>query len=117
MKNPTSIKIGYTNVAIFYVDNAALEKIVDDPEEQDPIYGVFLSRTNEIYLWQGLDKVQLADTFLHECLHAHSHILGVRYIERKNGRAEETAINCTSAGTVMIFQGNPKVFRWWVSLF
>ena len=115
MTRPRQVKIGYATVSIKYVSDNVLDRVADDEDER--LYGCFISRANVIYLYEGLTNLQLADTFLHECLHAHAHINGIRFKETDSEKAEETAINCASAATVELWIRNPKVKKWWDSLF
>ena len=64
----------------------------------------------EIVLAEGQSKEALADTFLHEVLHAVGHLMGVEY------ETEELTVQTFATGLTTFWQANPGALRWWASL-
>ena len=64
----------------------------------------------EIVLAEGQSKEALADTFLHEVLHALGHLMGVEY------ETEEHTVQTFATGLTTFWQANPGALRWWASL-
>jgi len=63
MDKPTKVKIGWKDVKIKYVDPSFLKNNVD-------CYGQYISRTGTIEIQNEIKGVDLANTVLHEILHA-----------------------------------------------
>jgi hypothetical protein len=116
MTLPKKVKIGYATVSIDFIDDIELKRL-NGAEENDRLYGCFVSRDNAIYLLWDLEPLQLADVFLHECLHAHAHIHGIRFKENTDALSEETGINTSSSATVTLWSRNHAAKKWWDSLF
>ena len=64
----------------------------------------------EIVLAEGQSKEALADTFLHEVLHAVGHLMGVEY------ETEEQTVQPFATGLTTFWQANPGALRWWANL-
>ena len=64
----------------------------------------------EIVLAEGQSKEALADTFLHEVLHAVGHLMGVEY------ETEEQTVQTFATGLTTFWQANPGALRWWANL-
>ena len=64
----------------------------------------------EIVLAEGQSKEALADTFLHEVLHAVGNLMGVEY------ETEELTVQTFATGLTTFWQANPRALRWWASL-
>jgi hypothetical protein len=64
----------------------------------------------EIVLAEGQSREALADTFLHEVLHAVGHLMGVDY------EAEEQVVQTMATGLTTFWQANPGALKWWASL-
>jgi len=64
----------------------------------------------EIVLAEGQSKEALADTFLHEVLHAVGHLMGVEY------ETEEQTVQTFATGLTTFWQANPGALRWWATL-
>ena len=64
----------------------------------------------EIVLAEGQSKEALADTFLHEVLHAVGNLMGVEY------ETEEQTVQTFATGLTTFWQANPGALRWWASL-
>jgi hypothetical protein len=63
-----------------------------------------------IVLCKSLPKESMADTFLHECLHAIGHSMDI------NWRKEEVVARRVATGLCTLWKQNPAAFRWWSSL-
>ena len=64
----------------------------------------------EIVLAEGQSKEALADTFLHEVLHAVGHLMGVEY------ETEEQTVQTFATGLTPFWQAHPGALRWWANL-
>jgi hypothetical protein len=108
--------IGYAEVGINFVSDYELQEVLESVGEGQREYGCYFSRDNTIYIYEGLTRLQMADTFLHECMHAHVHINGLKFAEMNESKAEEKAVNSISSATVQLWKRNPAAKKWWVSL-
>ena len=63
-----------------------------------------------ICLFRDLPSDAMADTFLHECIHAVGYVMGVSW-----GKEEQVARRISS-GLCSMWKDNPTVFKWWLSL-
>lgn len=68
------------------------------------------STTQTIALFANLPKEAMADTFLHECIHAIGNTMGVEWSR------EEHVAQRIATGLCTVWKSNPSVFRWWRSL-
>lgn len=64
----------------------------------------------EIVLAEGQSREALADTFLHEVLHAVGSLMGVEY------ETEEQTVQTFATGLTTFWQANPGALRWWANL-
>jgi len=64
----------------------------------------------EIVLAEGQSREALADTFLHEVLHAVGHLMGIDY------ESEEQVVQTFATGLTTFWQANPVALKWWSSL-
>ena len=64
----------------------------------------------EIVLAEGQSREALADTFLHEVLHAVGHLMGIDY------DSEEQVVQTFATGLTTFWQANPGALKWWGSL-
>lgn len=64
----------------------------------------------EIVLAEGQSREALADTFLHEVLHAIAHAMGVDW------EGEEQVVGSMATGLTTFWQANPGALRWWGAL-
>ena len=64
----------------------------------------------QIVLAEGQSREALADTFLHEVLHAVGHLMGVDY------ENEEQVVQTFATGLTTFWQANPGALKWWASL-
>ena len=63
-----------------------------------------------IVVCKAIPKEAMADTFLHECLHAVAHAMDV------NWRKEEQVARRLATGLCTLWKQNPAAFRWWRNL-
>jgi|TARA_R110000824_G_scaffold88382_1_gene217335 hypothetical protein len=63
-----------------------------------------------IVVYEGLADEAKADTFLHECIHAVAHLMGVEWTK------EEQVSRRIATGLCTLWKENPSAFRWWRNL-
>lgn len=101
---PGPIKVGPFDFKIRWTGKAEAEK--------KKALGTCDKNEHVISIYAGLNHLQMADTFLHEILHAVHHvILGPGGDERK----EEVAVEAYSIGLTMVARDNPRFFEWWLA--
>ena len=66
--------------------------------------------TQTIALCTNLTDQAMADTFLHECIHAVGYAMGVEW------KREEIVAHRVATGLCMMWKDNPNVFKWWANL-
>jgi hypothetical protein len=105
LDKPTSIKIGYIDYTVTWVDN----KWSDSTGRRGEID--YCGR--EIFIVQDMDNLSIADTFIHELMHAL-----MQHYERniETPIERERAVEIMGAGLVMVWRDNPDVLKWWSSL-
>jgi|TARA_Y100000310_G_scaffold246375_1_gene251657 alcohol dehydrogenase class IV len=103
---PKAMKIGHRRFKIKYIPYKELQKLHDSDEE---IYAL-LDSNDCIYLDEAMGGTTMADAFLHECIHAFNHVLGIEYPK------EENVANSMAAVVVTLWADNKKAFKWWASL-
>ena len=64
-----------------------------------------------ISLFEEQTNESMADTFLHEILHAVFYAMGI-----DESSDEENTIRRVSTGLCCVWSANPSAFRWWQSL-
>ena len=64
----------------------------------------------EIVLAEGQSRQSLADTFLHEVLHAVGAAMSVDF------ETEEQVVLTFATGLTTFWQANPSALKWWASL-
>ena len=63
-----------------------------------------------IFIYEDQKPDAMADTFLHECLHAIVFSLGADVKE------EENIVHRIATGLCTVWKQNPSAFKWWESL-
>ncbi len=66
--------------------------------------------TQTICIFKDLPKEAIADTFLHECIHAIGNVMGVEWSK------EEQVAHRIATGLCTMWKSNPSAFKWWASL-
>ena len=64
----------------------------------------------QIYIINGQPKSGLANTFLHEVIHAINYCMGIT-----SGK-EEQLTNRLANGLCAVWKDNPEAFKWWANL-
>lgn len=100
---PTKIKIGPFDYIIHWYDRKE--------EDQRGCYGYCDSNDMEIGLSERRSNKCIADTFMHEAVHALWCVLGL-----KNQETEENVAGRLGVGITMIARDNPEIFKWWLNL-
>lgn len=104
MKRPTSIKVLNLDYEIHWHDEGW--------HEQTGSYGQQNIRRQVIRIDESAPPQLIADTFLHEVVHAVFDAFG---LEEKAER-EEPITRRLATGLCTIWKDNPKAFAWWQSL-
>lgn len=78
--------------------------------EASEAYGWCDFGRQEIILVDGQSREALADTFLHEAMHAIGNAMGVDW------QAEEKVVATMSTGLTTFWQANPRALKWWARL-
>lgn len=104
LDRPSKIRIGPLEYAVRWYDRAE--------EDEKGCYGYTDSNEMEIGISERRPKLNIADTFMHEAVHALWYVLGM-----KDKEDEETVASRFGIGLSMIARDNPDLFRWWLSLF
>lgn len=63
-----------------------------------------------IAIYDGLPREAMADTFLHEVIHAIGNVMGIEW------GSEESVARRVATGLCTVMKANPSAFRWWQSL-
>lgn len=100
---PKTVRIGcYTyDVGIMHGDDADIAEVA----------GATSGLRQMIRVRPHMKPQQLANTFMHEVLHAIHYVYGL-----KDGDEEEKFTNQTANGLCAFWQDNPEACRWWVKL-
>ena len=86
-------------------------KFVDDTERIAAEADGWCDSSNQtIVLYSKLPNEALADTFLHECIHAVSETMGIDWGN------EEAVARRVATGLCTLWKNNPSAFKWWLSL-
>ena len=102
MTKPTRVKVGWKDIDIDYV-KASFKK------DNTDCYGQYLNRENKIEIHEELDNDDLANTMLHEVMHAivyHSS-LNQPGGPLKDDESEEQTTNSLSNWLIGVFRDNP----------
>lgn len=65
--------------------------------------------TLQLYIGEGQPKSALANTFLHEVIHAINYSMGIASGD------EENLTNRLANGLCAVWKENPDVFKWWAA--
>jgi|TARA_R100001463_G_scaffold2960_3_gene12259 Zn-dependent peptidase ImmA (M78 family) len=63
-----------------------------------------------IVICKSMSNQAIADTFLHECIHALNHSVGINF------RKDEDIARKVGTGICTLFKDNKAAMRWWISL-
>ncbi len=63
-----------------------------------------------IAIYEGLPNEAMADTFLHEVIHAIGNVMGVEW------GSEENVARRVATGLCTVMKSNPSAFKWWRGL-
>ena len=98
---PNSVKIGWKDVKIEYVDPSFFKNNVD-------CYGQYISRTGTIEIQKEIKGVDLANTVLHEIMHAivYNSSLNSEGGALSDGKDEEQVVNSMCNQLMMVFRDN-----------
>jgi len=99
---PKKVKIGWKDVKIDYVDPSFFKNNVD-------CYGQYISRTGTIEIQKEIEGVDLANTVLHEIMHAivYNSSLNSEGGSLSDGKDEEQVVNSMCNQLMMVFRDNP----------
>lgn len=106
MDRPTRIKVGQADYAIEYVD----AEWVNDNDLQ----GRIDYRKRVISIYEKRPAVEIAETFMHEVVHALLHHYNRIHLDEPIGN--EDVSEWLGAGLVMVWRDNPEAFAWWSEL-
>jgi hypothetical protein len=102
LRRPSRIKILNMTYKIKFVDET--ERVAAEAD------GWCDSTTQTIAVFKLLPNEAMADTFLHECIHAVGNVMGVDWSK------EEQVAHRIATGMCTVVKTNPNVFKWWQSL-
>ena len=100
---PTMVKVLNFDFEVKWVDK--------DAEDGAQKFGWCNCNTQIIGISSANKPKQLADTFLHEVMHALNWVLGI-----KDGVKEEEICQRLSSGICCFWIDNPKTLEWWSAL-
>jgi hypothetical protein len=80
--------------------------------EDTKCFGRCDNNEQEIEIYEDLKPSKMADTFLHEVMHAVYCNMGLTGKRRR----EETVVNQLATGLTNVWRDNPAVFAWWAAL-
>lgn len=91
-----------------------------EDHEQEGTYGHFNSFQHRISIRPGLIPLKVANTFIHEVLHAIHWVYGLMRPGSSGPAApdeptEEEYTTQTANGLCAFWQDNPEAMKWWVS--
>lgn len=81
--------------------------------EEEGTYGHMNSFQNRISLRPGLPGLKLANTFLHEVLHAIHWVYGLSKHPEERQPSEEEYTELGANGICAFWQDNPEAIKWW----
>jgi len=104
---PSEIKIGWKDIKIEYVDPSFFQNNSD-------YWGQFLTRKGKIEIQKEIDGDDLANTLLHEILHA---IVYASSLNSDGGaledhKDEEQTVNSITNHLMSVFKDNPWFLKW-----
>lgn len=102
-KMPKAVRIGCFSYVV--------QVIEEEGAEIAGIAGAMHSLRQRIRIRAGMTPQQVANTFIHEVLHAIHHVYGLR-----DGCDEETFTELSANGLCAFWQDNPKAVKWWEEL-
>lgn len=97
---PKSIKVGCYKFRI--------EVLEADDAEASAEFGHMNSVNQKIRLRPGMTAQNLADTFIHEVIHAINWLF-----DSHDGMSEEQFTLMAAHGLCSLWQDNPKAMKWW----
>jgi hypothetical protein len=86
-----------------------------EDHEQEGSYGHMNSFRQRISVRPGMSRHKLANTFIHEVLHAIHWVYGLMPAEDRQ-LTEEDFTELTANGLCAFWQDNPKACTWWAKL-
>jgi len=102
VKRPTRLKILNLTYKVKFME--ATEHEVSDAD------GWCDHEHQTIAIYKHLSSESMADCFLHECIHAISHVMDISW------RSEEQVARRLSTGLCTLWKANRAAFRWWSGL-
>ncbi len=103
---PTKVRVGCFTYSV----------IIGSPEdhEVEGTYGHMSSFMQHISLRPRMSAHQLANTFIHEVLHAIHYVYGLIKHPDEPQPSEEEYTTLSANGLCAFWQDNPEAMRWWV---
>ncbi|MFW6855368.1 hypothetical protein ACODYM_29175 [Burkholderia gladioli] len=75
------------------------------------MFGACDTQTQVIWLFEGMTPENLADTFIHEVLHA------IHWVADLDDKSDEEAFTLRTAhGLCQLWQDNPETMKWWTRI-
>lgn len=105
---PKKVRVGSLWVKILVGDN--------DDHEMDATFGHFNSLKSLISLRPTMNSQQLANTFIHECIHAMNHGSRAGCGLEHYSDVEEDFTSKIANGIAAFWQDNPEAVAWWVRI-
>jgi len=102
---PESIRVGCYDFRIIVGTHTA--------HEQDGTFGHMSSLEQSIHVRPGMTGKKLANTFIHECIHAIHWVYGLWRREDETPATEEQYTEFSSNGICALWQDNPEAMKWW----
>ena len=106
MKRPDKILVLSNWFEIHWLDQAA--------SDATKSFGTCNTNTQVITISCGMKPTLIADTFLHELIHALCWQMDIPH--NLDGITEENICRRISTGLTAVWVSNPEAFRWWASL-
>lgn len=100
---PKRVRIGHRFYRVKFLPEIESENVLCD--------GLCVWQPAEILIANYLDPQALAETFLHECLHAMHQESGV-----VDESTEEQCTTLDAKSLCRLWQDNPAAMRWWIQL-
>jgi len=79
-------------------------------------YGFMAPTLKRIGISEGLSPIEVANTFIHECMHAIHLVYGLMRDCDEASPTEEEYTTLTANGLCAFWQDNPKACAWWSKL-
>lgn len=102
-KMPKTVRVGCFSYAVTVIE--------EEGAEIAGIAGAMHSLRQRIRIRAGMTPHQVANTFIHEVLHAIHYVYGL-----SDDSDEETFTELTANGMCAFWQDNPEACKWWQSL-